>query len=1359
VTIRLLPPLPRPAESHRQRTLAALIEAVPERGGRHLLRRLLPLLRSHAAPLRALDPPALLDLARAALALLATQRADFAVRDHRSDCGRRWLLVNGPDAPHTAATLQLQPAFRSGRCTLVSYLALTADRNELGLVDLDGSASGPREVLIVIQQDAGAEADIERALRLNLAVHRHAAALQSTLDAFPPGYLAEEPSLALAWLRQGRFEALAYRRWHGGAGWAEDTSVRLGLAVAGTNGYLLPEDWFTAPDWQRLLARDQPLTVFVSPWQSPVYRSEPLYYLGIRIQGSGTPVEHGWLGLWSPAAGPDPVVSRKLGTVLDGAARPRGSYDYERLSARLAVLPELPLLLTGHEQLHWIARSLLAALTRPHQLKLVLLASTGPRLLNLVALQARALHQPDQPAAMADWLCRRLQARLQQCRIRDNGDEWIGIHWCLELPADELLLDLGDLERQLNRLGRPWHQQVRRLLGRLADGATTGVLAERWHADPAPGYREATPPGLAVRDLLQLQRLAETGRDQVQLYRRRDGTVPERWSLRLYSGAERYLDRVLPHLENLALRVCDHGRFRFADTNQCFFLDTFTVHGAAGSLAEVLPQLREAVIKVLYGEIESDGLNRLLTVAGFNWRTVDLLRTYRNYALQLKPRYGQERFHAALLNHPQVARLLVEYFAARFDPRLGPADPSRREEELLGGLRPLLAERLAQVEDSLEDYILRELFNLIDATLRCNFYQRDGTEHFLAIKLDSLGLLQLPQPKPRYEIYVHGRHLEGIHLRSARVARGGIRWSERPDDFRAEILGLLRTQNVKNALIVPGGAKGGFVTKTADGARPTAEQVRAAYRSFIRALLALTDNREAAAVRPPAGTIVYDGDDPYLVVAADKGTAKLSDTANELAAEHGFWLGDAFASGGSRGYDHKALGITARGAWECVRRHFGELGQDADGDALTVIGIGSMDGDVFGNGLLLSRNLRLVAAFDGRHIFLDPNPDAVAAWSERRRLFELPGSSWADYDRARLSAGGGVFRRDARDIPLAGPVRAWLGTHQTALDGDVLIRMLLAAPADLMWLGGIGTYVKASGETHEAIGDRANDTVRVDAADLRVRVVAEGANLGFTQLARVEYARSGGRINTDAVDNSAGVDLSDHEVNLKILLDQRVRSGRMAGGGERDRRLAELAPEVCAMVLAHNASQSLAISLDLLRCEERPEPFLEVIDRLENAGQFERTAEGLPHRREVAARPPPPLTRPELAVLLLHSKLALKRALLEQPAVLHTAPAQRRFLEYFPPSLRDSATDDLGHHPLAQSIAATVVVNHIVDRAGAGFLAWPGDLSAATLAAAAARYLRWDARLEPAPAAPDICYRALLEREQRIRSGWQQGDP
>ncbi len=750
----------------------------------------------------------------------------------------------------------------------------------------------------------------------------------------------------------------------------------------------------------------------------------------------------------------------------------------------------------------------------------------------------------------------------------------------------------------------------------------------------------------------------------------------------------------------------DQVQFRVTVDGSTLFIKSFTIKTVKSqpeSFRRLTSSLLEAIQAVLDDKVENDALNSLLVLAGLSWQAIDVLRAYRNYYLQLGHPTTRASFHHALINNPQVALCLFNYFEARFRPHPDWDDAMVREEQVLLPLRMQLLDSMTAVDDINDDRILRTLFNLIDATMRSNFHQRRSLpDYFIAFKINSLGVIELPAPKPQNEIYVHAVDMEGIHLRAGKISRGGIRWSDRPDDFRTEILDLMQTQISKNALIIPTGAKGGFVVKK-NGTQPDFKVAgKKAYITLIRGLLDLTDNYVEDQVVRASHLVAYDDADPYLVVAADKGTAQFSDIANSVAAEYRFWLGDAFASGGSRGYDHKALGITARGAWECVKRHFRELGKDIQSEAFTVVGIGSMDGDVFGNGMLLSPYTRLLAAFSGQHIFIDPDPMAGdKPFNERKRLFELPGSSWNDYDRTLISAGGGVYARSAKDIPVSPELKKWLGLRYKSLDGESLIRYLLTAPVDLLWLGGIGTYVKASTEKHEEVGDHANDNVRVDAAELLARVVGEGANLGFTQKARIEYSLQGGRINTDAVDNSAGVDTSDHEVNLKILLMGLHKKQLIT---DYQPLFVSMTGEVSELVLADNYAQSLCVSLEQLRCAETPEIYLQLAERLEAQGFLERAVESFPQSKAVLARPGQTLTRPELAVLMAASKMQLTEEIQQQASLLQESCCDCYLEAYFPKQVRARFGRDLSAHPLAAAIKATVVSNKIINQAGCRFL-------------------------------------------------------
>jgi glutamate dehydrogenase len=695
-----------------------------------------------------------------------------------------------------------------------------------------------------------------------------------------------------------------------------------------------------------------------------------------------------------------------------------------------------------------------------------------------------------------------------------------------------------------------------------------------------------------------------------------------------------------------------------------------------------------------------DALNGLVLAAGLTWREVELLRTVRNHLLQIRPHYNVETVNGVLLRNAPVAAALFALFAARFDPAV-----AGDRAEAVAGREDELARSMASVRSLAEDEVLRGVANLIRSALRTNFYQRPERPVF-SIKVESRRVEGMPSPRPMFEVYVHARLLEGIHLRGGKVARGGIRWSDRHDDFRTEVLGLMKTQMVKNSIIVPVGSKGGFVLKGNVPPRPALDSYLVdRYREFVSGLLDVTDNIVDGVVLHPPEVVRHDGDDPYLVVAADKGTAHLSDTANSVSAQYGFWLGDAFASGGSVGYDHKKVGITARGAWECVKHHFRNLGVDVQREPFTVAGIGDMAGDVFGNGMLQSRAIKLVGAFNHLHIFIDPDPDPEKTFAERERLFRLPRSSWRDYDAALVSRGGGIFDRSAKAIPLSPEMKKLLDLEGESASGEEVVRRLLTARVDLLYNGGIGTYVKSSAEEDADVGDRANDRVRVDGSEVRARVVAEGGNLGLTQRGRLEYWGRGGLLNTDAVDNSGGVDMSDHEVNIKILMDLLLHKRVVKDRAERNRILAEMTEEVAALVLADNESQARALTLDGLRSAARHDEHVAFVEDLVGAGVLNRADDAVPTREELAAgaHRERGLPRPLLAVLLGHTKMWAFQMVMETD--FPDSEAGRPFLEaYFPRRLREPFGAHFREHTLRREIVATAAVNHVINNAGVTFV-------------------------------------------------------
>ncbi|WP_262964549.1 NAD-glutamate dehydrogenase [Methylobacter psychrophilus] len=893
------------------------------------------------------------------------------------------------------------------------------------------------------------------------------------------------------------------------------------------------------------------------------------------------------------------------------------------------------------------------------------------------------------------------------------------------------------MDVQVNSLTQSWIASFQQLTERALGKETGKLLWQKYQSAFSVDYQTLVSPRYALKDLLHLEQLSPLKSHDISLLKPYKEITNYR--LHFYSQQEHFLDEYIPVLENLHLRVMDQVQFTITTGSTTQFIRSFTIKTATNqclSLSVVNQQLLATIQVILAGKSENDALNKLLVLTGMDWQEIDVLRAYRNYYLQLGHQTSKATVHHALINNPQLALCLFDYFEARFRPNPAWDDPVLREEQALFPLRLQLLDSMASVVEINDDRILRTLFNLIDATMRCNFHlRRKLDDYFIAFKINSLGIIEMPSPKPQNEIYVHAVGMEGIHLRGGKVSRGGIRWSDRPDDFRTEILGLMQTQISKNALIIPTGAKGGFVLKKSNlkfspqsTGMDLKEAGKKAYITLIRSLLDLTDNYSDDTVIRPQNIVSYDDPDPYLVVAADKGTASFSDIANAVSADYRFWLGDAFASGGSNGYDHKALGITAQGAWKCVQRHFQELGIDTQSEAFTVVGIGSMDGDVFGNGMLLSPCIRLLAAFSGQHIFIDPTPSASnALFNERKRLFELSGSSWNDYDRTLISEGGGVYFRSDKDIPISAELKKWLGIRYKTLDGESLIRYLLAAQVDLLWLGGIGTYVKAGTEKHEEVGDRSNDNVRVNAANLGARVVGEGANLGFTQKARIEYSLRGGHINTDAVDNSAGVDTSDHEVNLKILLTGLQKKHIIT---DYQPLFISMTDAVCKQVLANNYAQSLCLSLDQLRSADNPTVFLQLAERLEGAGFLDRVVESFPPAKIILARPGQRITRPELAVLMAASKMYLTRQIQDQTALLHDECCECYLQAYFPVQVNAHYKNDLSAHPLANEIKATVVSNKIINQAGCSFLSLDNDSENTTILDHVACYLTFDRVLD-----------------------------
>ncbi len=877
-------------------------------------------------------------------------------------------------------------------------------------------------------------------------------------------------------------------------------------------------------------------------------------------------------------------------------------------------------------------------------------------------------------------------------------------------PDGQRRTDLETLERTIDELSTSWRDRLRSALTAELGEDRGRALFDRVGEHAPPAYRAAVAPDRAISDVRRIASLIASDGELTTALGHDVDAPPGEWRFRVYrQGQPAALSALLPLLDHLGLQALDERPYTFRiDDERVFLYDIGVRVGGAVELDEARRSaLQDAFAALVAGDIESDGYNRLVLQAGLSAREVAMIRAYGKYLRQIGFAFSQSYIEDVLCAHPRLVADLVELFHARFDPSRDAGTSGERREEASAVVQERVEVSLDAIPSLDDDRICRAFLSLIAATVRTNYYRHRPA---IAFKLDPTAIPDLPLPRPRHEIWVCGPRVEGVHLRGGDIARGGLRWSDRREDFRTEVLGLMKAQMVKNAVIVPTGAKGGFVVKRPPGSpEELRSEVVRCYRAFISGLLDLTDNLVAPdgggapqVVRPP-DTVVHDGDDTYLVVAADKGTATFSDIANEISAEYGFWLGDAFASGGSAGYDHKVMGITARGAWESVRRHASVLGKDAEADPLTAVGIGDMSGDVFGNGMLRSRQLRLVAAFDHRHVFVDPNPDPQVAFEERRRLFELPRSSWADYDPARISAGGGVYPRTLKSIELSPQAQAALGAPEGAMTPNELVSVVLRAPVDLLWNGGIGTYVKASSESSADVGDRTNDGVRVNGSELRCRMIGEGGNLGFTQLGRVEYALGGGLVYTDAIDNSAGVDCSDHEVNIKVLLDGVVDAGELTVK-QRNQLLETMTDEVAELVLENNRAQTLALVIARRQALPMVNVHARYIEVLETEGWMDRDLEFLPTDKQIAERQAAGqgLQAPEFAVLIAYTKNA-NNAEVQRSDLPELPIVEADLLAYFPTELRERYADAIRQHPLRREIISTRIVNQMVNLSGISF--------------------------------------------------------
>ncbi|MHC3821132.1 NAD-glutamate dehydrogenase [Streptomyces sp. DT9] len=1139
----------------------------------------------------------------------------------------------------------------------------------------------------------------------------------------------------LRWLAADHFTFLGYREYE-----LKDSDAL--AAVPGTGlGILRSDPHHTedeahpvSPSFDRLpadaraKAREHKLLILTKAnSRATVHRPSYLDYVGVKkFDAEGNVIgERRFLGLFSSAAYTEsvrrvPVVRRKVAEVLEGAGFTYNSHDGRDLLQILETYPRDELFQTPPDQLRSIVTSVLYLQER-RRLRLYLRQDEYGRYYSAIVYLPRDRYTTGVRLRLIDILKEELNGTSVDFTAWNTESILSRLHFVVRVAPGSELTTLTDaeadrIEARLVEAARSWADGFQEALNaECGEERAAELLRQYGHSFPE-GYKADHSARAAVADLVHLEALKENERDFALSLYEPVGSAPGERRFKIYrTGEQVSLSAVLPALQRLGVEVVDERPYelRCADRTHAWIYD-FGLRmpqatGNGGYLADdARERFQETFAAVWTGEAENDGFNALVLSAGLNWRQAMVLRAYAKYLRQAGSTFSQDYMESTLQNNVHTTRLLVSLFEARMSPERQSAGT-----ELTDGLLEELDGALDQVASLDEDRILRSFLTVIKATLRTNFFQRadSGKPHnYVSMKFDPQSIPDLPAPRPAFEIWVYSPRVEGVHLRFGKVARGGLRWSDRREDFRTEILGLVKAQMVKNTVIVPVGAKGGFVAKqlpdpAVDRDAWLAEGI-ASYRTFISALLDITDNMVAGEVVHPKGVVRHDEDDTYLVVAADKGTAKFSDIANEVAVAYGFWLGDAFASGGSAGYDHKGMGITARGAWVSVERHFRELGHDTQTEDFTVVGVGDMSGDVFGNGMLLSEHIRLVAAFDHRHIFIDPKPDAAVSYAERRRLFDLPRSSWADYKKELISAGGGIHPRSAKSIPVNAHIREALGIEPgvTKMTPADLMQTILKARVDLLWNGGIGTYIKSSAESNADVGDKANDAIRVNGEDLRARVVGEGGNLGATQLGRIEFARTGGRINTDAIDNSAGVDTSDHEVNIKILLNGLVRDGDMTVK-QRNKLLAEMTEEIGHLVLRNNYAQNTALANAVAQAPSLLHAHQRFMRRLGRDGHLDRALEFLPTDRQIREllSAGKGLSQPELAVLLAYTKITAAQELIGT-SLPDDEYLQKLLHAYFPRQLRERFPEAVDGHALRREIITTVLVNDTVNSGGSTFL-------------------------------------------------------
>ncbi|ABD24659.1 glutamate dehydrogenase (NAD) [Novosphingobium aromaticivorans DSM 12444] len=1182
----------------------------------------------------------------------------------------------------------------------------------------DGEAAGERRESVVYLETERADARQRRALLVSLeetladvrAAVADWPAMQAAMRDDAGGLADPEGAALLRWLADGMLTQL------GSVTRRRDSTEEkaLGICRASERSLLAASSFDRAFRWFESAGKDgqgrAPLIVKANRIAN-VHRRVPLdLFMVPRIEEGRVVALSVHAGVWTSAAlaaAPDriPRLRTQLSELMDKFGFAPNGHAGKALVHALTALPHDLLVSFAEADLERVATAMMSLVDRPRP-RLALVEAPLARHMFAFVWLPRDVLSTEVRLAIRDMLEAGAGAQVIDWSLQVEGSTLAMLRFVLDVREQASRADEATLDMQLQSMVRGWSGAVEAELAAHEEPSRAAAIAARY-ADAFPlSYRNASGPAEAARDIRVLRTLTggNAPRRAVRLHRN-VGEAALRLKLYQREGAIVLSDAV-PVLENFGFRVLEEVPTPLDGGRLGFIHDFLVSHPGDSTVEELLDRagsIENSLAAVLNGAAEDDAFNRLIVAIGLTASDANWLRAFYRYLRQAGMTFGIPTVVEALKNAPAVTRGLIDAFIARHDP-----DFDGDREKAFTAAEGRMKTGLAGVAAINDDRLLRQFRALVGAILRTNAFAPAAAEA-LAFKIDSALVPGLPKPLPWREIFVYSPRVEGIHLRAGPVARGGLRWSDRRDDFRTEILGLMKAQRVKNAVIVPTGAKGGFYPKHLPDPAKDREgwlaEGKASYQVFIRTLLSVTDNIVEGKVVHPANVVIRDGEDPYFVVAADKGTATFSDVANAIAEARDFWLDDAFASGGSKGYDHKAMGITARGAWLSVRRHFLEMGVDVQAEPVRVAGCGDMSGDVFGNGMLLSKALKLVAAFDHRHIFLDPDPDPARSWDERARMFELPRSSWDDYDKSLISKGGGVFPRSMKAIPLSPEIQAMLGLDVTEIDPESLISAILRAEVDLLWFGGIGTYVKASTQNNVDVGDPSNDAVRVSANEVRAKVIGEGANLGTTQAARIEFALNGresggGRINTDFIDNSAGVDCSDNEVNIKIALAAAKRSGRLTEDA-RVALLSEMTDEVAHLVLEDNRLQALALSIAERGGAAAMPAWSRLIDVLEEGGDLDRKTEGLAGAEDLARRAAAGqgLTRPELAVLLSSSKLVLQREL-EESTLVDDPVLEEELVAAFPPQMQEAFETEIVHHRLRREIIATKLANRIVNRLG-----------------------------------------------------------